>query len=356
MSDEPPRRPSHADWLRLVAPRLDRALAPPTSLVPWFETARDLPADGPAVLEVGLGPGAASSVDFSWRLANPSRSTSSLHCFPSHPSLAFLTDGWSSLGHPEPISAVWLELDAPEGPAGREGPAGTPTLPMVIPRLAGRVDPEWLAEGLVPALRIDAAEDPAYRRAVARAVAAIPEPGRVLYVFSLAARGRAGSRLETVGLPVAQMPEVLAQLGADRGARQIEGVAALASGVDRPHLSFDLDPISGGARVGERIGLELGFRRQPDREPGWDRLLDRLERAGLCTAEQRRALLAWCGSEHLRSAGDRWPTGARGHCLCCLSHLKLVLRHGAALEAKAYLLFENFVPPRWETAEVSAAD
>jgi hypothetical protein len=117
----------------------------------------------------------------------------------------------------------------------------------------------------------------------------------------------------------------------------VAGLHPLLVEADRLHLSLDL-----GEDISPRVGIEVSFPRQPDRDPRWRRLLDRLVAARLCSPEARDAALAWPGQDSLWSAAARWPAGpgvAATRCVRCLSHVKLLCDHRQPVRAKAYLLF-----------------
>src|ERR1700724_4307664 len=82
--------------------------------------------------------------------------------------------------------------------------------------------------------------------------------------------------------------------------------AAGAAGALRTLLSFDV-----GDEVAGRIGWECSYRRLPAREPGWAELLAGFRAAGLATAAEGAALLAWPGYDSLWTAAPRGPLRSR---------------------------------------------
>lgn len=227
----------------------------------------------------------------------------------------------------DPVESLWLEFDLDR----RAEPE-----PVLCARLRPAVSAGWLVDVLFPALH--GAPLPARQKArVRRAVEAIPASGRVLYAFSLRPRRDDALRLELFGLDPAAMTGYLAEVVSPAAARRIESLSPLVSGADRYHLSFDVLPDG----FGPRLGVELGFRRLPHREPRWREVFDRLVTAGLCAPEKRAAVFGWPGWDTPASARGRWPeTVPRGYLVRALSHVKLVSLPDRPAEAKVYLLLQ----------------
>jgi hypothetical protein len=289
--------------------------------------ARRLPGVLLATLEVRLG-AETGPVDLSLRARDPGEALRLVGCdFPTH-TKSFLSR-WAG-GDPAlvPVHSIWLEFDL-----DRE-PAALPT-PVVCAKLFPDAEPGWLTGELFPALHgrdLTAAE----RRQVRRCHEAIPQPGYLLYAFSLGARGADALRLEVFGL---ELPALLAYLAevAPAMVPWVESPAGLLAGAERVHLSLDL-----GREVLPRVGVEGSYSRLPPREPRWAELFERLVDRGLCRPDRRDAALAWHGSESFWTAPAAWSVeafGAGGFCFRKLSHVKVVCRPGRELEAKAYLLF-----------------
>jgi hypothetical protein len=227
---------------------------------------------------------------------------------------------------------VWLEFDLPEGAKG----AAIPT-PSLCVQWRHAPEPASVTDEVLPQMH---GRDltPFQRQRIRAILAAVPPPGRLLYTFSLRPRGEGAVRLEFFGVPGAATAAFLERAGVPETTPRVLEAAALLGEVDRPHLSIDLLPES----VSPRVGLEGSFRRLPHREPRWATLFDRLEGAGLCCPEKRRAVFAWPGYCTPRSA--HWPITA-GHPLPgfhirSLSHVKLVCHPERPLETKVYLLAE----------------
>jgi hypothetical protein len=110
--------------------------------------------------------------------------------------------------------------------------------------------------------------------------------------------------------------------------------------VDRLALGLDV-----GTRLYPRLSLELHLDQQPSQDRRWERLLARLHTAGLCTADQLAALLAWEGQLSPHQTPIPFPirwrlrAGLMGQKLALvrgLSHLKIVYQAGQAPHLKAY--------------------
>lgn len=253
--------------------------------------------------------------------------------YPLPPHLdAFLT-AWSEPNGPfSQVRSVWLEFDLDREPS-------PPPIPCV--KLAGAVAPEWLTDTLLPALHGKPLE-PEQGEAIRSCLAALPEPARLLYAFSLYPRNFGAVRLEVVGL---DSEGILATLrrAAPRMAEHAAEIAPLFAESNRLHLSLDLT-----SEVQPRIGIEASFARQPEREPRWKVIFDRLVAEGLCDPGKRDAALAWSGYDTFRTAPEAWPAtvGHRGFCVRSLSHVKVVCRPDRDPEAKVYLAFGWLEPSR----------
>lgn len=247
--------------------------------------------------------------------------------YPLPPHLTAFLAAWPESDGPfAPVRSVWLEFDL-----DRE--SSPPPIPCA--KLAGVIDPDWLTGTLLPALHGKPLE-PGQDEAVRSCLAALPEPARLLYAFSLYPRNPDAVRLEVIGL---DSEGILATLGrvAPQTAERAAEIAPLFAESDRLHLSLDLT-----SEVLLRIGIEASFARQPKREPRWQALFDRLVAAGLCNPGKRDAALAWSGYDTRRTAPETWPAaaaGRQGFCVRSLSHVKVVCQPDRAPEAKVYLAF-----------------
>lgn len=245
---------------------------------------------------------------------------------PLPPHLAAFLEAWPQpVGPFAPVRSVWLEFDLDREPS-------PPPIPCA--KLAGPVEPDWLTGTLLPALHGKALE-PGQEEAVWSCLANLPPPARLLYAFSLFPRNQDAVRLEIFGLDPAGILETLRRVAPGMAERVAE-VTPLFTGTDRLHLSLDFS-----SEVLPRIGIEASFARQPEREPRWKSLFERLVTAGLCDPGKRDAALAWSGYDTSRSAPEAWPmaAGSRGFCVRSLSHVKVVCQPDRDPEAKVYLAF-----------------
>lgn len=334
----PPHLPlTCGSWIPVLRPHLSEALVGDTALARLRAVARYLPGDCLGVIEIRLAAGApgrdgeaVGTVDLSLRLTEPSPARRWVdHLTPAYLK-RFLRHGWKEIGHPAPVSSLWLEFDLDHDPP--ELPA-----PVVAARLRERVDPGWLADRLLPALH-GRSLYPAQRRCVLHSVDQLPADLRLLYAFSLQSRPGAAVRLEFFGHDLQAMLDYLGKMVPRETARRVADLAPLLHDTDRYHLSFDV-----GTSIGPRIGLECGFVRLPHREPRWLALFDRLVAAGLASAEKLDAVFAWPGYDTCRTALGVWPEEEWAldlFCVRCLSHVKIVSRPDREPEAKAYLLFQ----------------
>lgn len=323
-------------WLAVACRSLPEALAAPEGPSVAIATARWLPAECLGCLEVRLGPDARGApVDLSVEL-NTSEQVRQVQKLLRAPGLRSVLHTWAlEKISRKALSGFWLEFDAAPPPA-----QGLPD-PLVLAKIAEKLPPDWLLQSFMPAFH----GEPLTERQAAlllESVRLLPEGFRPVYLFSLRARGSRAIRLDSVGSDLARVPAYLRTVISEEAARQVEALLPLVADADSPHFSFDIGPEG----FGTRFGLECSYVSQPRREPRWDRLLQRLVEQGLCTPEQREALLAWPGTETSRSAGGLWPLDSNqrpvaGICARMLSHLKLVFVPNQQVSAKAYLLIKH---------------
>lgn len=315
-------------WIPVIRPHLAESLVDHLALQRLRPIARGFPGDVLAVLEVSLNAGTAVA-DFSVRLTTPSqaRSLAEENLLPHQ--RGFLRR-WSRQS-PDfaDVASVWLEFDL-----GRE-PQGQPA-PIVCVRLRQGFDYGWLANELFPALQ-GRPLSPSQDHLIRNCLAELPAGLTVLYAFSLRPRPGDAVRLELYGKDLTVMLEYLASVGPPGSVQRVKDLIHLVEDGDRFHLSFDL-----AEEVAPRIGIECGFERQPQREPRWAELFDRLVANGLCASEKRDAVLRWPGYDTLWTAADRWPQEATGdYCVRGLSHVKLTSEPVRGVEAKAYLVLQS---------------
>lgn len=319
--------PPFAGWLQVAR----RYLVPPLCTVQSQERLLTLgallPGSCQGALEFHLGAG-GGAVDLSIRVETPEQARQVAELLlPTH--LSSFLKQWSDRDGPfSSVPCIWLEFDLDSALEG------FPT-PSVCARLPRHAAPGWVAETLLPALsgeRLSPVQDGLVRRCHGE----IPGEGSLLYVFSLLSRPGQPVRMELFGLDPDAAIAYLHRV-APHTALSLTEIAPIFSGVDRPHLSFDI-----GHEILPRVGLEGSFARQ--REPRWADLLDRLAARGLCTPAEREAIEAWPGYDSFWTAAADWPlesAGPRGFCARALSHVKVVAQPGRAPEAKAYLLVSH---------------
>lgn len=312
-----PATPPACDaWFPVVLPHLGEALADPLALERLRPLARRLPGDAMAALEAPLAAG-RSGVDFSLRITQRSqaRRVAERFFFPCFP--VSLLDGEKE--EAAPVSSLWLEFDF-----SRE--AGLYPVPVLCAGLRDRVAPDWVAGWLLPRLCGRPLAE-RQRGLVELCCQAIPPEARLLYAFSLLARGRGEVRLEILGLDAEGILRYLRETAPHTEAAVSE-ILPLFAGTERLHVSLDI-----GEQISSRVGVEGSFQRLPHREPGWQELFGRLVAAGLCSPEKRDAVFAWPGHDSFRNGL---------FCVRSLSHVKVVSCSGRQPEAKVYLLFTPF--------------
>jgi hypothetical protein len=323
-------RTSLGDWIAASLPHLPAALAGDGVRSHLLRAARDLPGDCAAALEIRLAPD-AGNLDLSIQLTRPAQALRLADTI-RVPALRDLLVPWAQ-GDPlaSPVSSVWLEFDLDPGVEGLPAP-------VVCAGLRENVDPGWLTDWLLPALRGGALEEE-QRRLIHRCLGGMPASGRLLYAFSLRSRGSDAVRLEILGLDPPSLSSFIRDL-APQATERVARLAALFAAADRIHLSFDV-----AREISPRIGIEGSFLRPPSRERRWKGLFDSLVSRGWCSPEKSDAVLGWPGHESFWTAPEGWPLEAarRGFfCVRSLSHVKLVSLPDREPEAKAYLLLTPF--------------
>lgn len=175
---------------------------------------------------------------------------------------------------------------------------------------------------------------------------ALTVPGtRLFQVGWMLGRAKPGLRLCFVAHTLPSFHRLLDRLG------DTQQRATLRECCDRyaPHVTeYMLAVDIGDGEVGERVGLELGFRGSKQDVPleRWGDLLLALERDGLCTGAQRMALLRWPGRMVETNDPERWPRHLRGAQALLgpygvridrvLHHAKLVVERQDVVGAKVY--------------------
>jgi hypothetical protein len=319
--------PSLNEWLAVVEPHLAVTLVGEMAQRRLTNAARYLPADCRGIIEVRLAPGEMAA-DLSVRLDQPDQALRMVAQLREPHIREFLTRWAEKEGSREP---VWLEFDLH---------SDSPCLPspLVIAALPLQVDPVELADSLLPALH-GKGLSVAQKETVLLCARALPSSANIMYAFSLRSRPDEPVRLDFVRLGEEERREFLARVAPHLGPL-MEELAPHMAGTERPHLSFDI-----GSVISSRVGMDGSFILQPNREPRWTELLDRLVERGLCTPEKRDGVLAWAGYDSLRTAPEQWPAESRGannFCVRALSHIKIVGEVGRPPHAKAYLAFCHY--------------
>lgn len=295
-------------WLAVARRHLAPLFGGAAEVARLAAVARHLPATCQLILESRLHSG-DSRVDLSVQVASGEQARELLTApFPAATRriLGRWADPAGEFGERTPL---WLEFDLPDGAAALPPP-------VLCARLAPSTRPAWLLGTLLPALFDGACPEPAASLA-ARLIGELPSQATVLYVFALLPRPGAPLRLEICGLGFSEILSWLAGRVPGEVAAAWRELAELFAGVERLHLSVDLDH-----ELGARIGVEGSFPGQPPRQEGWSAWLARLVASGLGSAERAAAALAWPG---------RAPGYVRG-----LSHVKVVRVGTEAPQAKLY--------------------
>lgn len=307
----------------------------------WSQLSRCCPLETFGCFELGLGGGGEPQFDFSIRLKKPGEAAGLEAAGLVSPDLARLLAHWrASREEADPITSLWVEYDL-----HRWVGAGPPA-PIFFTQFGHHVDGERILAEFFPLL-FGHPLPAGHRERLALVFRELPPEARLLYVSSLEGRGVEGVRFELIELELDEVAAYLEKLGPGDWRAQVAAVAPLHRGNQQFHLSFDVTD-----RLEPRLGFQSSFRKQPAREPRWAECFERLERAGLCTAEESRLLLAWPGVETsatAAAAGAPWPAPGglplRGCCFRALSHIKVVSWPDRPPQAKAYLLFGH-LPPR----------
>lgn len=316
-----------AYWLSVLEPRLIQPLFDSLALGRLRALAAVLPGERQGTLEVRLAPGDAP-VDLSLRLRTASQARGMMEWLPPSHVKDFLSRWSDGEGPLAPVRSVWLEFDLDQEPP--DAP-----FPVVCAKLPGDANPDGLLGNLLPALLGGSLPARQCHR-IRSCLDALPSSARLLYVFSLRARGSDAVRLEISGMETPRILDYLREIAPER-VPEAARAGSLLEGAKRLHLSFDVME-----EILPRIGIAGSFSRQPPRETRWEELFSPLIQEGLCSPDKRDAVLAWPGYDSFWTAPERWPVaeiGPRGFCVRALSHLKIVCYPDREPEAKAYLVF-----------------
>lgn len=330
-----PPAPSLSDLFPVVLSRLPRAARAQAGR--WSALSRACTLETFGCFELGLGGHEAPLFDFSIRLKKPREAEALEAAGLVSADLARVVENWrASTEEADPITSLWVEYDLHRWVDG-------PPAPIFFTQFGLHVGSERILAEFLPLL-FGRALPAGHRRKLEQVFTELPEGARLLYLSSLAGRGVEGVRFEFIDLEIERVTPYLERLGSGDWQALVDAAAPFHQGNEQFHLSFDVTD-----RLEPRLGFQSSFRKQPAREPRWEETFVRLERAGLCTAEERRLMLAWPGIDTAATAGGDWPADdgrpLRGCCFRALSHIKVVSRPDRPLEAKAYLLFGH-MPPR----------
>ncbi len=252
-----------------------------------------------------------------------------------------------------------------------------------ISRPAGHTDPTFVAaitstslagvhlarDSHVPSVFVSAAGEPPIRTATRLRTALglapptrdqgarldhldrLPHAARVFQIGVMRSRDPELLRICVKGCPRNGLLDVLRAcgwLGDAAHANLAVVLDGVAQGFDPLRIGLDLHPDGSCAAS---FGLELPPARvyHDHLERRWVRPLERLVQAGLCSADERRALLEFHGNARGNDAIPVWPFHHDLFAYAILErepqvrwglhHLKLVVRDGAAAAAKAYFGF-----------------
>jgi hypothetical protein len=245
---------------------------------------------------------------------------------PSWQRVLWCIDAWATRGTPEYRAAThaFLEFDTSSNPRAFEDPSlflGVST--DVQCHAAAR---ERVAADLVPKLTLGEVDDRILRTFL-RCTGSLPAAALILHLGIMYSRG--GHRLH-VRMPHQSTIPYLDEIewpGSGLVAEELLRHYATGDGFATLQLEI-------GGQIGSTIGLE--FSPPGTLEGGgarWRDLLTRLTNDGLCTPEKRDALLGWPAVHRHPLAPGGWPCTISQD----LSHVKVVLRPGQPLRAKAYL-------------------
>jgi len=252
--------------------------------------------------------------------------------------LSRFCDAWMSEGNTlARIDEVFLEYDV----RSDERTVGVPGVFLALPREDG-----WDVAREALSLFHDELPFDALAGAIRSCFQAAKNSGGAWIGYIGLFLNRAGdpTRLNVKGLRPHSLRTFLKEIGWNGDSDTADALFDWAvDRVDRVTLALDL---SSGA-VLPRLGLECILNRQPAVEKRWSKLLDALERQGLCDGDKHRAALAVPGLTMPTLAGKPWlpqwiarslvsPTGHFSALDRALYHIKLTLEPDGRREAKAY--------------------
>ncbi|NEQ07044.1 MAG: hypothetical protein F6K37_14185 [Moorea sp. SIO4E2] len=235
-------------------------------------------------------------------------------------------------------NCVWLEFDINSPPSTPGAPGlilfgywfDTNESQMIVHRPLS-----WLTGTALPILRGEKLP-PDLEGNILRCIEEASAHTDYFQIGAMLSRKVDGVRLCLFKIEPDQILDYLSTIGWSGSGQQLQqlekAIADFSGLVDSLCLHIDI----GCKSIYPRVGLELLYdhllpwKRQPNREPRWYQLFDRLVEQGVCIPRKRDALLAWSGFTRLESAVNP------GVLLRGLQHIKLVCTPDAPLEAKAY--------------------
>ncbi|MEM1370354.1 MAG: methyltransferase domain-containing protein, partial [Cyanobacteria bacterium P01_H01_bin.15] len=175
----------------------------------------------------------------------------------------------------------------------------------------------------------------------------LPPGAWIAHLGMMLSRATDMRRVVVKGLDRIEIPNYLSCINWSWSTDKIAGIIEQISPyVDDVILDMDV-----GAQMMPTIGLECRIEQQPSQGNRWQKFLEFLVSAGLCTPEKAEALLAWPGvTQKSDVPPEMWPLNlalgdwfAGKDAISCfyrrIYHIKLVYRPDKPLEAKAYLEF-----------------
>jgi cyclopropane fatty-acyl-phospholipid synthase-like methyltransferase len=370
---------SLAESLAVVIPSLSPALATPAMVQEMLDRASLLPAIPRGGFECRLD--ARAEVDLHQQFFATGKDPERLVTYvedllqngkvassPAWSRLQVFLAAWAARAFGEEIPELWLEFDS-----GRD----STQLPLPSLFLGLRQDAplpparRYSVVQQVLDLLLDSRDGRPWQHLLPLAFDACPQDCFVSHVGVMLGRPTAALRVNVKRLAPAQVAPYIQQLGRHETASSLHcWMTELYPLVDRITVCLDIS-----AEVLPAVGLECILRDQPQHEPRWRTLLDRLVEEGICLPEKRDASLIWPGATTPPDA-SHWPELLVRDSLLqpqdCfssfqrrLSHIKLVCHPWHPPEAKAYLRFEHqwlqlptvnpalpfsIADPRWSSA------
>ena len=301
----------------------------------------DPSADACVPVASDVGAAAAREGPVSRRFIGEARGDSRLQ--PSRAALARCIGGF---GQPDSALARWadaalLEYDVATDPAGSRSTPGIYFRVRREPGPSGHDVQDSARRDIARALAHASgwAADVAERRAVQRAIDALPPGARIAQAGAMPDRAARAIRLVVHGIDAVAAPALLARLRWPGPIDSATGVLAAVRGVSaRVALSFDVTARGPGPRLGWELYAKESGGWQATTRDDWQPCVARLVERNWCTASKASGLLEWPGHEKLY-ADNAVFLAHQG-----INHLKVTVA-GDVVEAKGYVGM-SFVPLR----------